>query len=206
MTTEAASSRRSPAKRQAILDAATSAFLEQGYARTSVDVIAAAAGVGKQTVYSHFGNKEQLFLAVVSATRSAEAAVDAASPAVTGDPLTDLAAIAGRLLEIMLAPRVAALHRLTIAELPHHPELQRMWRDEADRPGIDTMLADYLRECTRDGRLDVPDPRLAARQLVMLTVTEGRVATLQGTQPLPAADRERIARETAELIVRAYRP
>jgi len=120
--------------------------------------------------------------------------------------IVHLAAIAGRLLEIMLAPRVAALHRLTIAELPHHPELQRMWRDETDRPGIDTMLADYLRECTRDGRLDVPDPRLAARQLVMLTVTEGRVATLQGTQPLPAADRERIARETAELIVRAYRP
>jgi TetR/AcrR family transcriptional regulator, mexJK operon transcriptional repressor len=204
--TTARTSRHSPAKRRTILEAATSVFLEQGYARTSVDAIAAAAGVGKQTVYSHFGNKEQLFLAVVSEARTAEEEVVAASPAVTGDPRTDLAAIARLILDVALAPRVAALHRLTIAELPHHPELQRMWRDETGRPGTDTLLVDYLSECTRDGRLDVPDPELAARQLSYLAVTEGRVATLHGTHPLSPADRERIARETAELILRAYRP
>jgi TetR/AcrR family transcriptional regulator, mexJK operon transcriptional repressor len=203
--TRAGTSRRSPAKRRTILDAATSVFLEQGYARASVDAIAAAAGVGKQTVYSHFGNKEQLFLAVVSDARTTEEEIVAASPVVTGDPRTDLAEVARRILDVALALRVAALHRLTIAELPHHPELQRMWRDDADRPGTDTTLVAYLRECTRDGRLEVPDPELAARQLSLLAVTEGRVATLHGTQPLSADDRERIARETSDLIVRAYR-
>ena len=51
----------SEAKRQGILEAATRLFTEQGYDGTSVDDIAAEAGVSKQTVYSHFGNKEKLF-------------------------------------------------------------------------------------------------------------------------------------------------
>lgn len=199
-------SRRSPAKRRAILDAATAVFLEQGYARSSVDTVAAAAGVGKQTVYSHFGDKERLFLAVLDHMRETFDPAHAEPIAATGDPLADLTEVAGRILDSVLSPRVAALHRLTIAELPHHPELQRMWRDETGRPDLDVQLADYLRERTREGVLDVPDPERAARQLSFLAISEGRVATLQGTEPLKPADRKRIAGEAAELIVRAYRP
>lgn len=36
-------------------------FMEQGFAGVSMDGIAAAAGVSKLTVYSHFGDKESLF-------------------------------------------------------------------------------------------------------------------------------------------------
>jgi TetR/AcrR family transcriptional repressor of mexJK operon len=197
--------RRSPAKRQAILDAATSAFLEQGYARVSVDTIAAVAGVGKQTVYSHFGDKERLFLAVVAAARDERESVDAL-PRLAGEPRAALATAVRAILRVVLSPRIAALHRLTIAELPHHPELQRMWRDDTDRPSTDTVVVDYLRECDRTGVLAVPDPALAARQLSFLAVSEGRVATLQGTQPLPEEERERIALQVADLIVRAHRP
>jgi TetR/AcrR family transcriptional repressor of mexJK operon len=197
--------RRSPVKRQAILDAATAAFLDHGYARVSVDTIAAAAGVGKQTVYSHFGDKERLFLAVVTAARDEREGVGAL-PRLAGEPRAALATAVRAILDIVLAPRIAALHRLTIAELPHHPELQRMWRDDTDRPSTDTVVADYLRECDRTGVLAVPDPELAARQLSFLAVSEGRVATLQGTQPLPDEERERIAQQVADLIARAHRP
>ncbi|TGB14694.1 TetR/AcrR family transcriptional regulator, partial [Streptomyces palmae] len=67
-----------PAKRQAILDAAVTVFLREGYQRAGVDVIAAAAGVSKQTVYNHFGDKERLFLAAVEGERQrvAEVVVD----------------------------------------------------------------------------------------------------------------------------------
>ena len=41
-------------------------FLRDGYARTSVDAIAAEAGVSKRTIYNHYGDKESLFLSVVS--------------------------------------------------------------------------------------------------------------------------------------------
>lgn len=197
--------RRSPAKRRAILEAATEAFLDQGYARVSVDTIAAAAGVGKQTVYSHFGGKEQLFLAVIAASRDEQQSAHVL-PRLDGEPRAALATAVRTILDIVLGPRIAALHRLTIAELPHHPELQRMWRDDTGRPGTDTAVADYLRECDRAGVLDVPDHELAARQLSFLAISEGRVVTLQGTQPFPEGERERIAQQVADLIVRAHRP
>ena len=55
------------AKRQAILDAAKILFLSNGYASTSMDAVAAEAGVSKLTVYSHFNDKETLFSAAVMA-------------------------------------------------------------------------------------------------------------------------------------------
>ncbi|WP_336794073.1 TetR family transcriptional regulator [Gordonia malaquae] len=52
--------------RDAILDVATSAFLTRGAASTSVDAIAAAAGVTKGGVYFHFKNKPGLINAVAA--------------------------------------------------------------------------------------------------------------------------------------------
>src|SRR5262249_56151890 len=58
---------RSGRKRRAIMDAATTLFLRQGYPGTSMDQIAARAGVSKQTVYKHFADKERLFVEIVVA-------------------------------------------------------------------------------------------------------------------------------------------
>jgi AcrR family transcriptional regulator len=50
-------------KREAILDQAIATFADEGFRRADVQVIADRAGVGKGTVYRHFGNKEDLFWA-----------------------------------------------------------------------------------------------------------------------------------------------
>src|SRR5215472_5468716 len=55
-------------KREAIARAALTLFSSDGYERTSVDAIAAEAGVSKRTVYSYYGDKENLFLSVVRDT------------------------------------------------------------------------------------------------------------------------------------------
>lgn len=210
----------SQAKRQAILDAATAAFLRSGYA-TSVDDIAAAAGVGKQTVYRHFGDKQALFLAALSAARTSvvepapaptaprTGAPGTSSPGTgdpgTGDPVGGLTRMGEQILVVALSPTVAALHRLTIAEIGNHPELSRQWGDGA-APYLDEELTGYLRRCGAAGTLDVPDPARAARQFAFLLITEGRMATAYGTKALPARQRRAIAAETADLIARAYRP
>ncbi|GAA3204026.1 TetR/AcrR family transcriptional regulator [Nonomuraea helvata] len=197
--------RRSPVKRRAILDAAIKVFTGQGYARTSVDAIAAVAGVGKQTVYSHFGDKEQLFLAAIQEARSAVGATPAGGPVpFSGDPREDLALLGERILDIALSPRVSAMHRLTIAEVAHHPELQRTWRGSS--VSADQDVVGYLRECDGDGRLRVPDPDKAARQFAHLVITEGRVETAYGMLPLRPERRHAIAADAADLIVRAHRP
>lgn len=196
---------RSPVKRRAILDAAVEVFCAQGYARASMDAIAAEAGVGKQTVYGHFGDKERLFLAAVQDARTAfpHEQVDLVTD--TGDPRADLTSIGQHVLAVVLSPTVSALHRLTIAEVTHHPELQRAWREGAE-PRMDHAVATYLRGCHAAGTLHVPDPSTAARQFSCLLITEARVATAYGTQPLAVPLRRAIAAGAADLIVRAYRP
>jgi TetR/AcrR family transcriptional repressor of mexJK operon len=192
-------------KRRAILDAAVRLFCALGYARTSVDDIAAEAGVGKQTVYGHFGDKQRLFLAAVEEARAALRADQADLVTDTGDPRADLTEVGQRILEVALSPTVSALHRLTIAELPHHPELQRAWREGAE-PTVDHALVSYLRACHAAGTLSVPDPVRAARQFAYQVITEARVATAYGTLPLAAPVRRDIVARAADLIVRAYRP
>ena len=54
-------------KRAAILAAARQMFTTQGYEGTSMDQIAAEAGVSKLTVYSHFQDKDTLFVEAVKA-------------------------------------------------------------------------------------------------------------------------------------------
>ena len=57
---------KDPAKREAILDAAKRLFILHGYEGSSMDAIAAEAGVSKLTLYSHFASKENLFAAAVA--------------------------------------------------------------------------------------------------------------------------------------------
>ncbi len=59
---------RTARKRRAILDAATTLFLREGYLATSMDQIAAAASVSKQTVYKQFADKQSLFREIVTGT------------------------------------------------------------------------------------------------------------------------------------------
>ena len=58
-----------PEKRAAVLEAAKALFLARGYDGTSMDAVAQAAGVSKLTVYSHFQDKDTLFVEAVKAAR-----------------------------------------------------------------------------------------------------------------------------------------
>ena len=53
-------------RRRSVLDAARRLFVTQGYAETTVDAIAEAAGVGKGTVYLHFATKDDLLVELIT--------------------------------------------------------------------------------------------------------------------------------------------
>jgi AcrR family transcriptional regulator len=65
MTNVGVKPKRDPVRREAILHAAAEVFAQAGYAATSVDDIAAAAGITKLIVYRHFEAKEMLYRAVL---------------------------------------------------------------------------------------------------------------------------------------------
>jgi AcrR family transcriptional regulator len=63
-------------KREQIVRAALKVFLEKGYAATSMNRVADEADVIKATIYSHFKDKEQLFVAIIEEATIAKLAFD----------------------------------------------------------------------------------------------------------------------------------
>jgi AcrR family transcriptional regulator len=125
---------RGETRRAQILDAALAVFLEHGYAGATIELVVQRAGASKATIYSFFGGKEGLFDALVD---------ERAERVLAGFPDIDdgivnvraaLTHIAQRYLDVVMAPDVIALWRLTIAEGPRFPELAKdVYRIGQDR-------------------------------------------------------------------------
>jgi AcrR family transcriptional regulator len=155
-------------KRAAVLDAAARLFLEAGYGATSMDQVAAAAGVAKQTLYNQFGSKEALFRAIVE-DLVRELVGPLAHAAAGGAPERVLEAFGRRFLGLMLRPSSLALHRLLVAETNRFPELAHAVFDAGPVQAVQA-LAGWLRAQHAHGRLAVAQPALAAEQFLgMLT-------------------------------------
>jgi len=110
---------RTAEKRRAIVEAATRLFLQQGYDGTSMDEIAAAAAVSKQTVYKQFVDKEQLFGdMVLGIAERADGIVEALNDGFARVTAAEegLALLAETYAAAVLAPAVLALRRLVISE------------------------------------------------------------------------------------------
>ena len=149
-------------KHDAILDAAKHVFLREGYS-ASMDLVAAEAGVSKQTVYNHFGSKEGLFRAIVDDLSSEFLDVLVEHDGARADPASTLEAVARRFLKLLLTPSYLALHRMLVAEAPRFPDLAREIYVGGPARAV-SELALYLAEESRKGTLAVADPALAAEQ------------------------------------------
>jgi len=166
---------RTDLKRLAIIDAATQLFIANGYDGTSMDEIAAAAQVSKQTVYKQFQDKPSLFRdMVLGITHRAEGIVNTISDHFEGivraqDLEEGLLGIARSYAGAVLAPQVIRLRRLVISEADRFPDLARAYYLHAPGRGLEA-VADGLRLLDRRGLLRVEDPPVAAAQFSYLVL------------------------------------
>jgi TetR/AcrR family transcriptional regulator, mexJK operon transcriptional repressor len=121
--------RRAHAKREQIRAAARDLFLATGYERTTMDAIAAAARVSKQTLYRYYPAKEALFVDILRALTLGRFLQEVPTLTSEASPI-DRAQLEGALLafaagasEHVLAPEYVALLRVLIAEAPRFPEV-----------------------------------------------------------------------------------
>jgi TetR/AcrR family transcriptional repressor of mexJK operon len=200
--------RRSTRKRGAILEAATAAFLRNGYRGTSMDEIAALAGVSKQTVYKHFADKERLFTEIVTST------VDEVAEPVhnevlelrdSGDLEEDLRDLARRQVAAVMQPRVLQLRRLVIAEAGRFPELGRTFYERGPGRTIGA-LATVFDGLAARGLLRLDDPLLAAAHFNWLIMSGPlNLAMLLGRDEAPApAELDRYADTGVRAFLAAY--
>ncbi|GJG86766.1 hypothetical protein tb265_19470 [Gemmatimonadetes bacterium T265] len=115
-------------KRADILGAARASFLARGYEGTSMEAVAAAAGVSIMTLYRHAQGKDDLFAAVITdACDLADPAEQAALAAFMRRPLAEILDAAGRSAQQRIArPETVALLRTVVAEAGHFPHLAEM--------------------------------------------------------------------------------
>ncbi|GGE99551.1 TetR/AcrR family transcriptional regulator [Hymenobacter cavernae] len=108
--------------RQQMLFAAKSVFLEAGFERASMDQIAEHAGTTKRTLYAHFVNKENLFLAVFDLVLELQLDYLKSPADYARDTVEALVLFCGRFLENVLSSRPLRLCRLGIAEAERFPQ------------------------------------------------------------------------------------
>jgi AcrR family transcriptional regulator len=148
-------------KAEQILRGALTEFLQQGYARTSMDRVALTAGVSKQTLYSHFGDKNGLFTALVKYIACEEFRVVWSKP-LQGEPKQVLRELAHRLLEEVNNSDRLAFARTIVTESATRPDLCQIFLSNLVQPAIE-ILTGYLKQRSE---LNLSDPEAAARIFV----------------------------------------
>ena len=200
---------RSARKRRAILDAATTLFLSNGYSGTSMDEVAALARVSKQTVYKHFADKERLFSEIVTAIcdQIADPNIDEVQNLRdTGDVERDLRDFARRQLRAVMQPRLLQLRRLVIGEAGRFPELGRLFYERGPGRTIDALSALFERLASR-GALELDDPRLAAAHFnwLVMSIPLNEAMLLGEDEPATPAQLRRYADAGVRAFLAAYR-
>jgi AcrR family transcriptional regulator len=155
---EEGSGSRADETRQRILRAAAQVFAEAGYARATTRALAAAAGVNEVTLFRHFGNKQNLFAAVIEQFGGPAVTV-ALEAQLTGDYRRDLLTVGTRLLQLLLERKDAL--RLMLCEATHFPEVQEVMVQNPRK--IRLMLTEYLRQQVDRGQVRPLHPEAMAQ-------------------------------------------
>lgn len=195
-------SERRSKKRDAILGAAKALFCAEGYSGTSVDAIAARAGVSKATVYAHFPSKNDLFTQVLSTVAESYIRLT--------DELLDLPVeegmrqLAHRFLDLVTTPEALTIYRTVFSQGPQFPEMVEAFKNGGPRRVIGA-VSRYLRLQTERGILKVPDPDLTA--VLFLHAVKGDVhAQALAGLPICGTDRDRAIDEVVRMMLAAYAP
>jgi TetR/AcrR family transcriptional regulator, mexJK operon transcriptional repressor len=156
--------------RDRILQVATELFLTQGYGSTSIEAVAASAGISKRTFYHRFDDKAALFAAVVHRIIE-QIRPPPGVPLLEGATLQKiLRRLAGLILSAALTPEAIALHRLVTAESARFPNLVRAVYDEGWAQEATALIGDLLARELRAAHLTAKLRAFAAEQFLHMVV------------------------------------
>lgn len=190
-------------KRQAIVEAAIAEFRASGFESTSMDKIAATAGVSKRTVYNHFPSKDELFAQILHELWCSIGAMQPPpyEPAV---PLRQqLLDLLGKKMEMLQDGYFLDLARVAIAEAIHSPERAQ---EMVGRLSVkEEAVTIWLRAAQADGKLvRAGDPELASQMLQGQLKTFAFWPQVTMNQPPLSEDMQRKMVEAAVEMFLAY--
>jgi TetR/AcrR family transcriptional regulator of autoinduction and epiphytic fitness len=190
-------------KRAAIVEAAIAEFRANGFEATSMDRIAATAGVSKRTVYNHFPSKDDLFGQILRELWECSAALNAVSYDPARPLKEQLLALLQQKMVMLRDPYFLDLARVAIAEAIHTPERARdMVAKLGDK---EEGVTGFLRAAQQDKKLKPGDPAFLSHLL------QGQLKTFafwpqvaMGQPPLDDAQQDLVVRSAVEMFLSSY--
>ncbi len=181
--------RRGELLREHILFIAKDVFLELGFERTSMDVIAKRAETSKRSLYAYFESKEKLFLAVIELVRGLFLLRLRQPGDYSEKPVEALTLFCGRYLEILLYQASVQMIRISLAETAKFPEQSAQYFDQLFTQ-VHARLCVYLKTTFR---LSAGGSSEAAHRLLGLLLYPRLARALFGIDPLATNfDREAV--------------
>jgi len=195
---------RSEQKRQRILHAATELFCQQGLPNTSMDEVAKLAQVSKQTVYAHFGCKDDLFAASIES----RCIVHGVSEALLHDPsMADqtLRRFAQHFGAVLTSPEAITVFRACVSQADTHPEVSKLFYS-AGPEYILSLLSDYLAKVSKLGGYQFDHPHHCAVRFCLLIFGEMRMKLELGLDvSAQQQDREQYLSDSVTMFLNAYK-
>lgn len=191
-------------KHRAIVKSATRLFLKHGYSKTSMDHIAAEAKVTKQTVYSHFSNKDQLFTEMVL-MQCHKHTPDLGILHNEDEPLEErLFRIGLGFLRMITSPEGLATTRLVMSEAERKPKLAELFYRTGPLQ-MNRILTGFLDEQNGNGTLNITDTESAASYFFSMLKGRYHLRMALKVKPLPTqTELEAHVRETVRIFLKIY--
>lgn len=182
--------------------AAAESFFDIGFAATSIEQVAADAGVSKVTIYNHFGDKRALFAAAVEH----ECEMMRSHLIVGGQPQGSLqerlTTLGMAMSDFMSRPEFIRFERRVAAETEHDPEIGQAFLN-AGPYRMRSAFVMLLQSMVAAGELEIDNPSLAAEQFVSMCKGMGDLERRFGKPRDEAEDRAR-TEAAVETFLRAY--
>lgn len=153
---------RSETTRQEIIVAAHKLFLDHGFSATSMDDIAAEAGMAKQTLYGYFSDKRALFTAVIEHAVGTPWKLELTDAITSREQLAQaLYTVLSGLNAVSMRPKYIKLLRVIVSEATRHPEIGDLFRNGVTYRSLQSLSALFAAS-NKAGVTDIANPELAA--------------------------------------------
>jgi TetR/AcrR family transcriptional regulator, mexJK operon transcriptional repressor len=153
-----------PVKSDAIIAAARMLFFQIGFTQTSIEAIAAHAGVSKVTVYNRYGTKEALFTAAVEAECDTMRKNINFKDVQDGDLRQTLIDFGLNMSHFLAQNEMILFEKHLSVEAENNPVIGQLFLDAGPRR-LHASLSALLDHAASRGRLNIDDPALAAELL-----------------------------------------
>ena len=169
-------------KRQDIIEAARSEFFEIGFAAASIESIAARAGVSKVTIYNHFGDKENLFGAMMKAhVARIRSSFEIAN--LEQKSLREILTGAGMdMLEFLTQDKMIRFERMLGAEVNRDPKLGEFFLEMGPRSLLNSLMK-LLSASAEKGEIESDDLEFSAEMFPSLVMGRMDLMMRYGWKP-----------------------